>query len=559
MNKRRHSSIIAALFVVLALLLSGCGGGMMAAVVEAEGGDDDSSSGACMENPGGGTISGSENLERAFNYLVSAGYSKEMAAGIAGNLQSESAGANPGLAEYGYASQWGWGVPDSRLRGWGIVQWTWGRHAKVRDYVVEKLGREFYVSQYSNPTAETFLAQGDNESKLLQAQLEYLLKEMQDPYYKPNVYDPMMQSSSPEAASEIFLRKFEIPAGVEAQVPIRAKQARAIYDKYGSNSPSKPDTNTDDDGGSSSSGSASWSWVTEPGFTITSPYGMRVHPITGVNKLHDGLDIARRPGGNLMALTDGKVEVASMQGGWGNRVVLRLGDGTAIAYNHMASLAVSVGQTVKGGDVLGVMGTTGMSTGVHLHFNVYKPNGPLTADNTVDPKQWLATVGFDANTGKSNGTNPDLGNVDGGGECDTGGGNGGSFPEKGDPNDPSAKKLTPETLRLLTVIRNEFPEVKDIGGWRSGSVSGAPDHPNGEALDIMTYKDQELAKRIAQFIMDNADELKIDYQITIQRIWNPPGGQNGGSDAPGAWRPMEDRGDPTQNHMDHVHVTTINN
>ena len=551
-GKRRSSFITLVLSIVVALVLSGCtGGGMLANMLEAQNNDDNGDSGPCYGPGAPGEAIGGTNLEKIYNFLVSSGYSPEFAAGAAGNIQTESAGGNPGLAEWGYASQFGWNVRDDRLRGWGIVQWTWGRHASVRTYVADKLGREYYVSQYSSPTAEQWLDETKTQ-QLLEAQLEFMLQELKGPY-KDSVHDPMVAAGSPEEAAEIFLRRYEIPAGVEAQVPIRASQARAIYDQFKGNSPS---SNTGSNNSGTETGSEQYYWITAKPFVLTSPYGMRVHPISGANKLHDGADIAPQPSGTnvpLYALASGKIELAASSGGWGNRVVLRLPDGHAVAYNHLDTMAVSTGDTVKGGQQIGTMGTTGYSTGVHLHFNVYKPNTALSAENTVDPMPWLTERGFNVQTGEGGGTvGP------GTGECEAGGGGpGGPFPEKGDPNDPIAKNLTPETLRLLAVIRQKFPEVKDIGGWRPGSASGAPDHPNGQALDIMTYTDSALGDRIAKFLMDNAAELNVDYQILKQRIWNPPGGQNGGSDAPGAWRLMKDRGDPTQNHMDHVHVTTI--
>lgn len=581
-EKTKNSNMrrVTALVVLVAMLfLAGCanlGGGPAGYLADEEGSPDENET--CQGNDmpgGGGDFSGSDNIEKAFNFLVSSGYSKEMAAGIAGNFDTESVGAQPGVAEYGYESQFGWDVPDDQLRGWGIAQWTWERHAKVRKYVTDKLGREYYVSQYSSPTADEFYKEDPTrEYELFEAQLEYLLKEMQEGY-KASVYDPMMKSTTPEDAADIFVRKYEIPSDVDATSLVRQKKARDIYDKYADGAPEEGSGSEDsgDDSGSDGGGSGKYYWMTDTPVTMTSPYGYRIHPISGVRKMHDGIDYGG--GGKLYAVTDGTIEdVSSKSTGFGNRVVLRLPDNSAVAYNHLASMDVSKGDKVKGGEVIGVMGTTGSSTGVHLHFNVYPPGKPLTKGGTVDPADWLEEIGFNHKNGKPNGkgnTGDPWDNGGGGGgnlgdDCPdgsggdgSGSGNGGGdyIDADGDPDDPGSKNLHPNALKLKAVIEANFPEATDIGGWRPASGNGRNDHASGWALDIMTYKDSDMGDRISKFLEDHHEELNVDYQIWEQRIWNPAGGQNGGQN-PAKWRKMEDRGSPTENHMDHVHVTVKN-
>ena len=98
--------------------------------------------------------------------------------------------------------------------------------------------------------------------------------------------------------------------------------------------------------------------------TITSGFGMRW------GRMHEGIDIAGSSGTAIAAAAAGTVIVAGWVGGYGNMVVIDHGGGISTGYGHMSSLAVSVGQTVGQGTVVGGMGTTGHSTGVHLHFEV---------------------------------------------------------------------------------------------------------------------------------------------------------------------------------------------
>lgn len=114
---------------------------------------------------------------------------------------------------------------------------------------------------------------------------------------------------------------------------------------------------------------------------ITSPYGTRVHPITGKVKTHTGLDIGAAMGTNIYAAADGTVLISGWNtGGYGNYVVIDHGGGLTTLYAHCSSLLVSAGQRVSKGQVIAKCGSTGMSTGPHLHFEVLK-NGVHTDPN----------------------------------------------------------------------------------------------------------------------------------------------------------------------------------
>jgi len=105
---------------------------------------------------------------------------------------------------------------------------------------------------------------------------------------------------------------------------------------------------------------------------ITSGYGMRRHPILGYRRMHSGIDFNARYGTSIVAVTDGRVSGAGRMGGCGNAVRLDHGNGLQTRYCHMSRLAVSRGQQVRRGQVIGYVGSTGLSTGPHLHYEMYR-------------------------------------------------------------------------------------------------------------------------------------------------------------------------------------------
>ena len=115
-----------------------------------------------------------------------------------------------------------------------------------------------------------------------------------------------------------------------------------------------------------------------PGYTvITSKYGMRTHPITGVYKLHTGVDIRAPMGADFIAANDGIVTKASYNSAYGNMVIIDHGGGVSTLYAHGSEILVEVGQVVKRGDKVLKVGSTGYSTGPHAHFEV-RLNGVVT-------------------------------------------------------------------------------------------------------------------------------------------------------------------------------------
>ena len=131
----------------------------------------------------------------------------------------------------------------------------------------------------------------------------------------------------------------------------------------------KPTTSSTKPSGSAPSSSG---WVTPvPYYTLTSPFGMRKHPVLGYERMHNGVDMACASGTPIYASRSGVVTVASYQaGGAGNYVSINHGDGFSSIYMHMTRYIVSVGQYVNAGQVIGYVGSTGISTGPHLHFGI---------------------------------------------------------------------------------------------------------------------------------------------------------------------------------------------
>ena len=112
-------------------------------------------------------------------------------------------------------------------------------------------------------------------------------------------------------------------------------------------------------------------WPTPESTAITSPFGWRIHPISRVREFHSGIDIGGLPvGRNIVAADSGMVILADWFGGYGKTVIINHGKGITTLYAHASHILVKEGQTVAKGQVIARVGSTGMSTGPHLHFEV---------------------------------------------------------------------------------------------------------------------------------------------------------------------------------------------
>lgn len=116
---------------------------------------------------------------------------------------------------------------------------------------------------------------------------------------------------------------------------------------------------------------------------LSSTFGPRLHPITGEMRPHRGIDLAAPTGTPIAAMAAGTVTFAGWQNGYGNVVIIQHGDGTETRYAHQDTMGVSVGQEVAAGELIGTVGSTGRSTGPHLHLELRRDG------DAVDPAPYL--------------------------------------------------------------------------------------------------------------------------------------------------------------------------
>jgi len=117
--------------------------------------------------------------------------------------------------------------------------------------------------------------------------------------------------------------------------------------------------------------------------SVTSGFGWRIHPITGASEFHQGIDIAASEGTPVVAAAAGTVTFAGWYGDYGRLIAIDHGNGIETRYAHLSGYAVSQGSEVSAGEVIGYVGSSGLSTGPHLHFEV------RTGGKAVDPRDYL--------------------------------------------------------------------------------------------------------------------------------------------------------------------------
>ena len=188
-----------------------------------------------------------------------------------------------------------------------------------------------------------------------------------------------MEQESQSLEAEIQRLQEEERARIEAERK-RAEEARRAEEQSAKEQAAKEQA-AKEQASQEQTGSTRWP---VPGHTrISSPYGNRTHPVLGGTRFHSGIDIPAPSGTPVVAAASGRVIMSQYSGSYGNVVIVDHGAGISTLYAHNSRNQVSVGQQVQAGQTVALIGSTGMSTGPHLHFEV-RQNG-----STINPTNWL--------------------------------------------------------------------------------------------------------------------------------------------------------------------------
>lgn len=302
-----------------------------------------SESSQSTSNPG--VFSGSIQ-EKFWQFFVADGYSKEAVAGMMGNVQHESGFESDKIEQ----------TPGpTNGEGYGLIQWSYERKTRLINEAKE---------------------QGKKPNDI-QFQLEFLKIELDERWnWIDNGYpfEKFKKTTDIEWATNAFCWAFERPNRDLANIAGRITYAHKYYKEF-------------KDFKGSSVASGDFALPTNPNCDITSGYGMRVHPVNGGMHMHRGVDYSSGGGLDLYSIADGTVTIARFDAGsgYGNLVKIKHDGNLSSLYAHLANIDVSGKQKVKKGQRIGTMGTTGMSTGVHLHFEM------LENDKNVNPEKYFPT------------------------------------------------------------------------------------------------------------------------------------------------------------------------
>ena len=286
-------------------------------------------------------VGGSAEAQVA-NFFKSEGFSDAGVAGALANFAQESA-FNPGAVE------------PSPGTGIGLAQWSFSRADALRSFAASR----------NMPWTD------------IATQFAFIRKEVAENAAFRALWDRMRSATDAVAASQDFDAVYE-GSGVKGS---RFDTAAAYLAKVRSGVYNAP-----------AAAAGEWQLPTS-NYVVSSEYGYRQNPTGSGTQLHSGIDLAAMTGRPVWAAAQGLVTQAGWYDGYGNFVAIDHGGGLATQYGHMSAISVSAGQTVPRGAVVGAVGTTGDSTGPHLHFNTLENGG------YVDPRSFMGARGVMFDTG----------------------------------------------------------------------------------------------------------------------------------------------------------------
>ncbi|UXV60386.1 phage tail spike protein [Lactococcus cremoris] len=285
---------------------------------------------------------------------IGAGFSKQAAAALLGNAQGES-DANPTADESN-------GVPGF---GYGVWQWTDSSGASSgRVYMINLMTRAGVTDNPDTITAQFKLLMWHAQNGQWIAKSSY-----------PYSWTQFMTLTNINTATQAFVSNFERPLNGH---PERSTWAQEWYNKF---------VNLE----ISSGGGGYIAPISSP-ITVTSEMGWRTSPITGAQEFHNAMDLVNgNPTTPILASGDGQVvQAGSNYYNWyGNYTVIKHADGLYTGYAHQSRIDVSVGQNVKKGQQIGLMGATGPVTGPHLHFQFMDQYWPSSSAHFKNPRDYI--------------------------------------------------------------------------------------------------------------------------------------------------------------------------
>lgn len=231
---------------------------------------------------------------------------------------------------------------------------------------IEKAREELAAEKLELEQTKSDLAAKEEELLAMRAQSDELLNKLIADNDKLRDAAVKYEAMEDQLSSQLAAKERELTAAVRAEQNAQNNSG-----------------NSGNGGGNGGSSSSSGFIRPVSGGYISCPYGYRIHPITGAYSFHNGVDIAVGAGTPIKASASGKVTVASYTYVWGYYVTINHGNGFSTLYAHMTNYIVSYGQYVSQGQVIGYVGSTGYSTGNHLHFTIYY-NG-----STVNPMNYI--------------------------------------------------------------------------------------------------------------------------------------------------------------------------